>query len=112
MDSLSFFMNTLRRTAPCPLQALPEGACQLCRDECMVLSLVASLQHGDDLACRMAAQNLAGEAHRVETVMAAGEYAMRLKIFGQVLLPIPPFVIADILAGPPQHAPARQHTLH
>lgn len=112
IDGLAMFMSTMRRAALWPLRCLPEGACHLCRDECLVLSLIASLQHGDDTACRMSAHALAAPGRSGEAVGAAGDYAMRLKMFGQVLLPIPPFVVADILARPPRADGARSTTLH
>lgn len=112
IDGLSMFMATMRRAAGLPLRCLPDGTCHLCRDECLVLSLIAGLQHGDDVASRISADALSAPGRMGEAIGAAGDYAMRLKMFGQVLLPIPPLVVADILAGPPRPQPSHSTTVH
>ena len=112
LDGLAVFVNALGRCASCPLRFFPSKACHLCRDECLVLSLVAALQHGDDDAGRMSAEGLACSTRCVELTAAAGDYAMRLKMFGCTLLPIPPLVVADFLAGPAQRSAAGPQTLH
>ncbi len=111
MDGLGRFVAALGRCATCPLRFFPSEACHLCRDECLVLSLVAALQHGDDDAGRMSAQGLACQTRCTELTAAASDYAMRLKVFGLTLLPIPPLVVADFLAGPARESAAGQ-TLH
>lgn len=112
MDGLTMFMTTIGRTAHCPLRCLPQGSHHLCRDECLVLSLVAALQHGDDVACRMSAEAISRAGSSAELLGAASDYAMRLKMFGQTLLPVPPFVVADILAGPSGAAQPASPTFH
>lgn len=112
LDGLAAFVDALGRCASCPLRFFPSKACHLCRDECLVLSLVAALQHGDEDAGRMSAEGLACRTGCTEVTAAAGDYAMRLKMFGQTLLPIPPLVVADFLAGPVRDGAAGHQTLH
>lgn len=112
LDGLTSFIGTLSRCATCPLRAFPPTSSHLCRDECLVLALVAALQHGDEQACHLSAHALTCPARMGETIAAGGEYAMRMQMFGQVLLPVPPLVLSEILSpatGLPTH---HSHTLH
>ena len=99
MNTLVNFVNALGRCATCPLRFLPAGSGHLCRDECLVLSLVAALQHGDDEAGQFSAEALTCRARCHDAIAAASEFAMSLKISGHSLLPVPQTTIANILAG-------------
>lgn len=113
LEGLAQFVMALGRCATCPLRFFPSETFHLCRDECLVLSLVAALQHGDEDAQRMSAEGLVCRSRCPELVAAAGDYAMRLKMFDCTLLPIPPLVVADFLdRRPASEADSNRHTLH
>ncbi len=113
VDGLVAFVSTLGRCATCPLRFFPSESCHLCRDECLVLSLVAAIQHGDEESCRLSAGALVCPLRAPETVIAAGDYAMRLKYAGCMLLPIPPLVVSDfIAANPVRHNAPQARTIH
>lgn len=113
LDGLTTFISTLSRCATCPLRAFPSESHHLCRDECLILALVSALQHGDDNAGRLTACALTCPARAVETLAASGDYAMRMKMFGQVLLPVPQNAIAALLTPqPPQNYHQHNHTIH
>lgn len=99
LDGLSAFVGTLGRCATCPLRACSNSCQHLCRDECLVLALVAALQHGDEQVSISAASALSCPARHAEILGVAGDYAMRLKIFDQILLPVPEFALFEILAA-------------
>lgn len=99
LDGLSAFIGTLGHCTTCPLRACSNSCQHLCRDECLILALVAALQHGDDQVGFSAASALTCPARHAEIIGVAGDYAMRMKIFGQVLLPVPEFALYEILAA-------------
>jgi hypothetical protein len=98
VDGLTNFIATLSRCAACPLRAFPSESRHLCRDECLILALISALQHGDDSAGRATACALTCPARSVETLAASGDYAMRMKMFGQVLLPVPLSAVSALLS--------------
>lgn len=108
MAGLAGFIVALGRCAQCPLRYFPAPSCHLCRHECLVLSLIAALQHGDEDSAMTSARCLAGSRDCEQLLAAAGDYAMRLKILGCLLLPIPPNVVAQFLTGEPDDG----RTLH
>ena len=113
VDGLTSFISTLSRCAACPLRAFPSDSSHLCRDECLILALVSALQHGDENAGRMTACALTCPARAMETLAASGDYAMRMKMFGQVLLPVPQNAITTLLSPqPPQNYHQHNHTIH
>ena len=110
LNGLAQFVNALGRCAVCPLRFLPTGSEHLCRDECLVVSLVAALQHGDDEAGQFSAEALTCRARCQDAIAAASEFAMSLKISGYSLLPVPQAAIADVLAS--EAAQVRAATIH
>ncbi len=106
VDGLTHFVGTLSRCAACPLRAFPTESSHLCRDECLILALISALQHGDESAGRTMACALTCPARSVETLAASGDYAMRMKMFGQVLLPVPLSAVSALLS------PAMGQTIH
>lgn len=94
---LSNFVGSLGRCANCPLRFFPSGTDCVCRDECLVLGLLAGIQCGDDDAQQCALAALACPLRRDELMAEAGEFALMLRSFGQTLLPIPAAAIADII---------------
>lgn len=113
VDGLTTFVATLSRCATCPLRAFPSDSRHLCRDECLILALISALQHGDDSAGRQTACALTCPARVAETLAASGDYAMRMKMFGQVLLPVPENAISTLLQPqPPRNIHHHNQTIH
>lgn len=97
ISGLSNFIGTLGRCSTCPLRFFPSETDCVCRDECLVLGLIAGIQCSDDEAQQCALAGLACPLRREEVMAEAGEFALILKSFGQTLLPIPAHAIADII---------------
>lgn len=101
LGDLSCFVRETRGAASRPLACFPYGCPCLCRDECLVLSLVAAHQNGDADTARAAAAHLADDA-AVGAVEAAGAaFGAALQSVHQHLLPVP-FSVLDTIA---RHAP-------
>ena len=101
---LNNFVAVLGRCAVCPLRFFPTEANCVCRDECLVLGLVAGIQTGDDDVQRSCTAALTCRRNRDEVMAEAGEFALTLRCLGQLLLPIPADAIADILSRPARQA--------
>ncbi|GIL00173.1 MAG: hypothetical protein BroJett030_00720 [Alphaproteobacteria bacterium] len=112
LAALGNFVATLGRCATCPLRFLPSGTDCVCRDEGLVLGLVAGIQCGDEEALHCAAAALACRRRRDEMLVEAGAYALMLKSLGQLLMPIPADAIAGIAPGSPAVAPGGRPTYH
>jgi hypothetical protein len=97
LSELEFFVRTLRHCPACPLRAFPFGARYVCSAECLVLGLVAGIQHGDEPATKACLDALGCPAHCSEIAAAAGSFALTLKTLDRRLLPIPMTAIQDIL---------------
>ncbi|MEM8798026.1 MAG: hypothetical protein AAGE61_20845 [Pseudomonadota bacterium] len=96
MDALVAFVGTLRLCANCPLKTLDPTCSGLCRDECLVVGLLAALQHGDEAALNLCLNKLTSGPRSQEVTNAAGELAIALKAAGFVLCPVPINVLYDI----------------
>ncbi len=92
------FVRTLRRCASCPLRCFPFDARHICREECLTLGLIAALQHDDRDAETLCLSAIACAAMRHDVCAAAETFADTLSEFDQILLPIPPTAINDVLA--------------
>jgi len=110
-QALDNLVETLRRCATCPLRCFPAGAPNLCRDECLLLGILASIQHGDDDTLKLCLDALACPFRAPEVASAAGALAITLKALGKTLMPIPASAISDILIRSGQ-SQARSATLH
>lgn len=96
--ALMNFISALGTCATCPLRTFQVGSGHLCRDEALVLALIAALQHSDDEAADMSLTALSCKSRCGEVAFAAGQLALVLKGAEQILLPIPSQIIANILA--------------
>ncbi|TPW29898.1 hypothetical protein [Pararhizobium mangrovi] len=111
LEALSHFVETLGLCASCPLRMRRCEAKGVCRDEALVLALVAAIQHADSQAIERSLSAMCPV--QVERVgEAAASFAIIMKMQDRVLLPIPASVIEHILerAGDP-FEPASK-TLH
>ncbi len=87
-DGLLELIGTLGRCARCPLRFFNRNMHHLCRDEGLILALVASAQHGDDETGRIAAEALSCPLRCAELGLSAADYALRLRMVGRTLLPV------------------------
>jgi len=102
--ALHRFVKTLGQCAACPLGVFNAGARFICRDETLVLGLIAGIQHADERAVMFCLEKLCCPNLCDRTALAAGTFALTLKALDQTMLPIPSHVIERILrrakAGP------------
>lgn len=82
-------IDTLGKCASCPLRFYPSGSEHLCRDECLYLGMISSVQHGDDDAQKVSVETLACPLKGLRLLAAAANYATHLKSAGIVVTPIP-----------------------
>ena len=99
MEGLETLIRELGVCAACPLRFAHPKAQHLCRDECLVLGLVAGLQSGDDDAAFESAVALTCSAQSLRLLYFSSGFAMTLKAAGQQLLPIHAHVIREIVAA-------------
>jgi hypothetical protein len=97
LTALTDFINALGICSTCPLKTFQVGSSHLCRDEAMVLALVAGLQHGDDDAVDLSLTSLSCKDRCTEVALAAEDLAQILKHADHILLPIPVAAIRNIL---------------
>lgn len=96
LDVMAAMIHQLGACATCPLRFYKPGAGHLCRDECLVLGMVAGAQHGDEEILVKSARLLTCSDACVEVVDRASAYAAILLGHGQKLTPIPLSAIVDI----------------
>ena len=106
LSELSHFVRTLRQCAACPLRSYPFGAHHICRDECMALGLIASLQHDDTETAHLCLDAIACRLRREVIGQAASDFAGTLADLDHHLLPIPRSAIENVLSR------ARPTTVH
>lgn len=98
LTALMGFINALGICSTCPLKTFQVGSGHLCKDEAMVLALIAALQHGDEEAAELSLVSLSCKNRCAEVAVAAGELAFILKSANHILLPISISVMENILA--------------
>ncbi|MAZ19228.1 MAG: hypothetical protein CL535_23250 [Ahrensia sp.] len=98
VQALSDFVSTLGRCATCPLKTFASGSSHICRDEVLVMGLIAGIQNDDEEATALCLSELSCETRCDEVVLAAGAFALVLRGLDKHLLPIPASVLHDILA--------------
>lgn len=105
-DGLIGLIGTLGRCARCPLRFFNSDMRHLCRDEGLLLALIAAAQHGDEQTGQIAAQALSCPLRCGELAMSATDYGLRLRMVGRTLLPVSA-ATATSLAGQSGAAPVR-----
>lgn len=103
--ALCDFVGTLGLCAKCPLRVFEAGSRHICRDETLVLGLIAALQHGDERTADACLRALACPERCDPVAMAAGTFAFVLKGFERTLVPIPEATIRAVLARTPAIQP-------
>jgi hypothetical protein len=94
------FVRSLRFASNRPLQYYPKACRRACADECLVVALLSACQNGDTATKTFCLQRLAGLEHpplAADVSHAAVALSTRLTATGQLLLPVPLAVIADIV---------------
>lgn len=102
ITELSCWVRAIRGGTTRRMCVFPYGCKKLCRDECMAVSMLAGVQHGDECALKAAAFQLVGEAGIDETIEAARTFGSMLGSIGQHLLAVPSPVVEDIAQRPPR----------
>lgn len=97
LNALTNFLNALDRCANCPYRHFAPGTPHVSRDEALVLGLLASIQHGDEVVTKLCLDELTCPLRCEPVAAAAASFAVSLRIIGQELLPIPQMAIMDIL---------------
>lgn len=97
LEALKEFAKTLGLCAHCPLKTSPVGCKFLCRDEVMILGLLAGLQHGEDTTVALCLDALAPQYRHLKILNAAETLATVLRTFGKALLPVPGGTIKSII---------------
>ncbi|MCP1198565.1 hypothetical protein [Notoacmeibacter sp. MSK16QG-6] len=114
-DGLVGIIGTLGRCARCPLRFFNSDIRHLCRDEGLLLALIAAAQHGDEQTGQIAAQALSCPLRCGELTISATDYALRLRMVGRTLLPVSAAMTASLAerGGPPSPLHRSTHrTLH
>ena len=119
LNALSHFIKTLGRCASCPLRMFRQGSVHICRDETIILGLIASVQHADHKTVELCLNAISCDTRCEEVATAAADFALTLKALDQILLPIPLQAIEDVLHraehadyGGPDHTHHHNNTLH
>lgn len=86
---LSQFIRVLRHCALCPLRAFPFDSQHICREECLTLALISSLQNGNQDITELCLSSISCKSRCRDVEVAASNFANALAEFGQTLLPIP-----------------------
>lgn len=97
---ISYWVRETRGCAAQQLRCFPYGCQCLCRDECLLLALVAAVQNGNDESVARAVGHLAAEEKQDALLRAARCLAEALDDIHQRLLPVPPHVIDDVAGRP------------
>ena len=74
------------------------GSSHICRDEVLVMGLIAGIQNNDEEAASLCLTELSCATRCDEVALAAGSFALVLRGLDKHLLPIPASVLRDILA--------------
>ncbi|WP_299865955.1 hypothetical protein [uncultured Hoeflea sp.] len=96
IEALTALIARLGICARCPLRFYKPGSGHLCRDECLLLGMVAGAQHGDDEALITSARLLSGCDALASVIDRAGAYAAILLSHDHRLVRVPADILADI----------------
>lgn len=99
--ALARFVRTLGQCAACPLNVFSPGSRNICRDETLVMALIAGIQNADERTIHYCLEKLCRPDHRDRAAMAAGVFALILKSLDHTMLPIPAHVVEQILSRTP-----------
>ncbi|MDZ7824042.1 MAG: hypothetical protein U5K75_08365 [Ahrensia sp.] len=112
MSGLENLIRKMGVCAQCPLRFHCQGTKNLCRDECLMLALISSLQNGDEESAYLSASTLTSTTSAkgaIEVLASATEFAMALKLGGKQLLPIEAGAVRWIIEKSPNPESATVH---
>lgn len=98
--ALARFVRILGQCANCPLKVFNSDSRFVCRDETLVMALIAGIQNGDEPTVHYCLEKLCRPDHRDRAAMAAGAFALTLKALDHTMLPIPAHVVERIMSRP------------
>lgn len=111
--ALAQFVKTLGQCAICPLRVFNSGSRFICRDETLVMGLIAGIQNCDEQTVTLCLEKLCCAKLCDQAAMAAGNYALTLKWMDKVMLPIPADIIERIMECSPESDTDTHHgTIH
>ena len=99
MGSLQYFVRSLRPGLNLGLNYYPRNCRRVCRQECLVLTLLSSVQHGDEFLQNQVLERLLGDQHAdhaQHVARAALQFTDGLTRAQYHLLPVPLSVIQSI----------------
>jgi len=105
MGELQYWVRSVRSAADHALTYYPMGCRHVCRDECLLLSLLSALQHKNDgcASCALHALCKSSDRRGVQSLRDPSRaFANALLEVGEVLLPISLPVLQTIVNAPPQ----------
>ncbi|MCR9135550.1 MAG: hypothetical protein NXI27_06130 [Alphaproteobacteria bacterium] len=114
INALAGFVKTLGACAACPLKMFRSGAPFVCRDETLVMGLIAGIQNVDQQAVEFCLVTLCCPDTCDAVAMAAGHFALNLRAMDQVMTPIPVHVLSGLVetASDVETAASTNPTLH
>ncbi|NJM31351.1 MAG: hypothetical protein HC855_15840 [Rhizobiales bacterium] len=98
--ALGQWVRMLRHLARRHLNAFPGATHRLCRDECLVMALIAACQHSDEGSYSRVIKEIVHDQSDRRLLSTAKLFADALNECGLRMLPIPLNVIEDILTQP------------
>lgn len=110
MEGMHALVSELEVCSRCPLRFLKPASGHLCREEGLVLGIIAGIHNGDEATVWRCASSLACPRMAGLLIGATGQYAMPLKAGGKTLMPFPNEILValerdgDVCPG--------SHTLH
>lgn len=96
--ALARFVSTLGQCATCPLKVFHSSSRFICRDETLVMGLIAGIQNCNELTVHFCLEKLCRRTLRDRTAMSAGAFALTLKALDHIMWPIPAHVVERIVA--------------
>lgn len=110
MGELQYWVRGVRAAADHSLTYYPMGCRHVCRDECLLLTLLSALQHENDRCAGCALGALCGHSDEKQILSMrepSRAFAEALLDAGEVLLPVPLPVLQTIIGAPkPGQRPA------
>ena len=111
LAGMAQLVDALGKCAGCPLKCSRPADRAICREECLLLSMLSGIQHGDDETAFVSAIGLAGPQGALDVIAAGGTFAIALKQASQILLPVPADRIWKIV-NTASHAATRKRELN
>lgn len=98
--SLQFFVRSLRAAREGSLQYFPKSCRRLCTDECLVISLLASVQHNTTDTSDYCLEHLLKDGREIfadDLFTAATLLAIQMRLTDLIFLPVPLEVVKSVI---------------